>query len=482
MYFNSYTYFLFLSIVFTFFWFAFNRKTNYQTILLLLASYFFYACWDWRFLSLIVLSSCVDYYIGNKIYNSVLDSQRKLLLVVSIVFNIGLLAIFKYFNFFISSFIDLSEILGFSTNLSSLNIILPVGISFYTFQTMSYSLDIYRKQLEPTKNIISFFAFVSFFPQLVAGPIERAKNLLPQFEQEKNFNYATAVDGLRQILWGLFKKIAVADTAAPIVNSIFENSSTLPGYYLFIGALLFSFQIYADFSGYSDIAIGTARLFGFSLMQNFRTPYFAENISDFWRRWHISLSTWFRDYVFIPLGGSRGSKFQRIKNIIITFTTSGLWHGANWTFMAWGFIHGLLYIPLIFISQLSMQLPSFLDKLIKPFKILITFLTVVMTWIFFRAENIQSAGEIFTAIFFKWNGLGLMELLTDYNLLTLFAKASIAIGILLFFDFINRNKPHSLSIENWKIIPRWGCYGGLLLAAYVLGEFQSDIDFIYFQF
>jgi len=307
MLFNSLDFALFLPLVFTLYWTLSRFGTRFQNSIIVVASYVFYGWWDWRFLTLILFSTVVDYSVGILMSKETKESRRKGLLWLSILVNLGLLGFFKYSNFFIENFISAFTVFGSSISISSLNIILPVGISFYTFQTLSYSIDIYRKKLEPTKDFVSFCAFVSFFPQLVAGPIERATNLLPQFYHKRTFNYESAVNGMRQILWGLVKKMVIADNAAVLANEIFNNSESLPGSALALGAIFFTFQIYGDFSGYSDIAIGTARLFGFNLMQNFAFPYFSRDISEFWRRWHISLSTWFRDYVYIPLGGSRGS-------------------------------------------------------------------------------------------------------------------------------------------------------------------------------
>ena len=347
MLFNSFTFVIFLPTVFLLYWFVFNKNLKLQNFFLLIVSYIFYGWWDWRFLSLIFISSMVDYIVGLSIYKTDDSSKRKRLLLISMFVNLGFLGFFKYYNFFADSLIDLFSNFSISLHPRTLNIILPVGISFYTFQTMSYTLDIYRKKMEPTNDIIAFFAFVSFFPQLVAGPIERAKNLLPQFMKKRKFDYETATDGLRQILWGLLKKIIIADSCAHVVDYIFANYQFYNGSVLLMGVIFFAFQIYGDFSGYSDIAIGSAKLFGFDLMRNFAYPYFSRNIAEFWRRWHISLSTWFRDYVYIPLGGSYVNKWKRIRNIIITFTVSGFWHGANWTFIFWGFLNGIYYIPII---------------------------------------------------------------------------------------------------------------------------------------
>lgn len=324
MQFNSLDFAVFLPIVFTLYWFVTNRYLQLQNLLLVIASYVFYGWWDWRFLSLIVFSTLVDFAVGVGLNTNAKPIIRKILLWSSILINLGLLGFFKYFNFFIESFVDVFTLFGAPISVNSLNIVLPVGISFYTFQTLSYSIDVYRRRLKPTKNFLAFSAYVSFFPQLVAGPIERATNLLPQFYTRRSFNYEKAKDGLLQILWGLFKKIVIADNCAFLVNQIFNDSETQAGSTLLLGAIFFAFQIYCDFSGYSDIAIGLSRFFGFDLMQNFATPYFARDMAEFWRRWHISLSTWFRDYLYIPLGGSQGTSWIKIRNTFLVFIVSGL--------------------------------------------------------------------------------------------------------------------------------------------------------------
>ncbi len=329
MLFNSIDFAIFLPIVFILYWFVANKNLKLQNLLIVGASYVFYGWWDWRFLSLILFSTIVDYFVGIGLSKQEDPIKRKMLLWTSIIVNLGFLGFFKYYNFFLDNFVTAFSFFGQEINANSLNIILPVGISFYTFQTLSYSIDVYRRKLEPTKNFIIFAAFVSFFPQLVAGPIERATHLLPQFYSKRNFDYSKAVDGMRQILWGLFKKIVIADNCAKYANIIFNNSDDYSGSTLVLGALFFTFQIYCDFSGYSDIAIGTSRLFGFDLMRNFNFPYFSRDIAEFWRRWHISLSTWFRDYLYIPLGGSRGGIWMKIRNTFIIFIVSGFWHGAN---------------------------------------------------------------------------------------------------------------------------------------------------------
>jgi D-alanyl-lipoteichoic acid acyltransferase DltB (MBOAT superfamily) len=396
MYFNSLEFFIFLPIVFILYWFVTKRNLNYQNLLVVSASYVFYGWWDWRFLSLIIFSSFVDYSIGLLLKKEIKLSKRKLLLWVSICVNLGFLGFFKYYNFFIESFVDSFAFFGKQVQVNTLSIILPVGISFYTFQTLSYTIDVYYKRLEPTKNIISFFAFVSFFPQLVAGPIERATNLLPQFYKKRTFNYTEAIDGLRQALWGLFKKVVIADNCAKYANIIFNHSDDYSGSTLFLGAFFFAFQIYGDFSGYSDIAIGISRLFGFNLKRNFAFPYFSRDIAEFWRRWHISLSTWFRDYLYIPLGGSRGGTLMKIKNTFIIFLVSGFWHGANWTFVIWGFLNALYFLPLMLANKNRVNTDivaqgKFLPNFRELSQMTITFLITLIAWVFFRANTVEHA-------------------------------------------------------------------------------------------
>lgn len=356
----------------------------------------FYGWWDWRFLSLIVFSSFVDYYVGIGLGRTDDPKKSKTLLWISMLVNLGFLGFFKYYNFFAESFADAFTLLGHHIEPSRLSIVLPVGISFYTFQTMSYSIDVYRKKLKPTKDIVAFFAFVSFFPQLVAGPIERATNLLPQFYKKRTFEYNKAVDGMRQILWGLFKKVVIADNAAQIANQIFNNYEDYSGSTLFLGAIFFTFQIYGDFSGYSDIAIGTSRLFGFNLMQNFAFPYFSRDIAEFWRRWHISLSTWFRDYLYIPLGGSRGSTWMKVRNTFIIFVVSGFWHGANWTFIVWGALNAIYFLPLLLMKKNRVNTDTvaegkYLPSIKEFFQMATTFFITVIAWVFFRSDSISQA-------------------------------------------------------------------------------------------
>ncbi|MEH6535811.1 MAG: MBOAT family O-acyltransferase [Psychroserpens sp.] len=403
MLFNSLDFAVFLPIVFVLYWFVTQRNLKIQNILILVSSYVFYGWWDYRFLALITFSTVIDYLIGLQLAKSEDQSKRKLLLWTSILVNIGFLGFFKYYNFFVDNFVEAFSFFGNEIQPNTLYIILPVGISFYTFQTLSYTIDIYKRKLKPTSDFVAFGAFVSFFPQLVAGPIERATNLLPQFYKKREFKYNNAVDGLRQILWGLFKKIVIADNCAYFVNTIFDNYTDYGASTLFLGAVFFAFQIYGDFSGYSDIAIGTSRLFGFNLKQNFAFPYFSRDIAEFWRRWHISLSTWFRDYVYIPLGGSRGSIWNQIRNVFIIFLVSGFWHGANWTFIVWGGLNALYFLPLLIIKRNRVHTNVVAEFKVFPnlkecFGMLFTFIITVIAWVFFRADSVSHATQYLSRI------------------------------------------------------------------------------------
>jgi len=477
MLFNSFAFAVFLPTVFILYWFVFKKKLVFQNILLLAASYFFYGWWDWRFLSLLFISSLVDYIIGLRLVAIEESKKKNLMLGISLLFNLGFLGIFKYYNFFADSLILLLSSLNIPLDFSTLNIILPVGISFYTFQNLSYTIDIHNGKFKPTKDVFAFFAFASFFPQLVAGPIERASALLPQFCRDRSFDYEKARDGLQQILWGFVKKIFVADVLAPQVNEIFKNFNKLDGSTLLLGAIFFSFQIYCDFSGYSDIAIGTAKLFGFDLMTNFKAPYFSKSVSEFWRRWHISLSTWFRDYLFIPLGGSRESKIKTIRNIIITFVVSGLWHGANWTFVIWGFINGLYMVPaIIFIKRHEIQQEEKVKKLNPVFgnllQIITTYSLITLTWIFFRSEDILDALKYLSRMFSRsiFVNPGSQYLIYFVPILLVLILEAISKD-----DFFPWRKMNSLP----KTI-RWILY--LLFALLVIGAYQEENTFIYFQF
>ncbi len=479
MLFNSFEFGIFLPIVFLLYWFAFGKNLQWQNLLLLFASYLFYGWWDWRFLGLILFSSVLDYSLGLRIGSTEDDRVKKLFLVISLVCNLGLLGFFKYYNFFVEQFITAFSFFGSKPSIHTLKIILPVGISFYTFQTLSYTIDVYRRKLQPTNDIVAFMAFVSFFPQLVAGPIERASNLLPQFVSPRRFDLEKAKDGLRQILWGLFKKVVIADNCAILVDQIFGNSEALSGSILLIGAILFAFQIYGDFSGYSDIAIGTGRLFGFNLMQNFAFPYFSRDIPEFWRRWHISLSTWFRDYVYIPLGGSRvNSKFKLIRNVLTIFLISGFWHGANWTFIFWGGLNALFFLPSILTGTNRTNLNSVAEGRIFPsigelFKIISTFLLTCLMWIFFRAENLEHSFVYVAGI--------LDSSLITFDGTLKYLKIIPLISILLIFEWSQRLKKHGLQINEFHPILRWTIYYTIIFLLLVAGNFNYN-EFIYFQF
>jgi len=433
---------------------------------------------------LILGSALLDFFIGGAIYASTNSRHRGFLFALSLGFNLGALAFFKYFNFFIESFASVLSSAGLQPNIHTLEILLPVGISFYTFQTLSYTIDIYRNRLEPESNLISFASYVTFFPQLVAGPIERAAHLLPQFSTEKRFDAQVASEGLRYMLWGFFMKLVIADNAAIIVNEIFDTYDAVSGTSLYFGALLFAFQIYGDFAGYSYIAIGVAKLFGFDLMTNFRYPYLSTNISDFWRRWHISLSTWFRDYVYIPLGGNREGLRKHFRNLFLTFFISGFWHGANWTFLVWGTIHWSLYVIEFGIERLRSILPPTSGNvyLVKGKRFIgwgITFLLVTVAWVFFRAESIDVAlqytqGLIFRPLFAYGDDAGLMRLLESKWIILL-------ILILLSVELLQRNKSFVLDV---KTLPSWVRYSIYYLVTMVIlffGKFNS-MEFIYFQF
>ena len=441
-----------------------------------MSSYVFYGWWDWRFLSLIFLSTVVDYFVGLKIYDCRDNKVKKSYLWISILFNLRLLGFFKYFNFFIDSWIDLFIFFGYKHQSTwTLNVILPVGISFYTFQTMSYSLDIYFKKLKPTKDFISFASFVSFFPQLVAGPIERASNLLPQILKKRTFKYEQGVQGLRLILWGMFKKVVIADSLGWRVDYVFNNFLTLDGGTLLLGLIYFSFQIYCDFSGYSDMAIGTGKLLGFELMSNFKFPYLSRNIGEFWRRWHISLSTWLRDYLYIPLGGSKRGKWLSIRNIFIIFVVSGFWHGANWTFIMWGLIHALLYIPLFLrgknrkYSTKIIAENSLLPTIKEVFQMGITSFFIMIAWVFFRSETILDS-------YFY-----LSKIISEFSLPKDNKGGIIFIFIFFFFEWSFRKDERNPLNFYFKSI-RWLTYILFIYLIFMSFNVVKPDAFIYFDF
>jgi alginate O-acetyltransferase complex protein AlgI len=481
MLFNSIDFAIFLPIVFILYWFITAKNLKLQNFFIVAASYFFYGWWDWRFLSLIFFSTIVDYSVGIGISKQENPTKRKILLWTSIVINLGFLGFFKYYNFFLDNFITAFSIFGTEIQANSLNIILPVGISFYTFQTLSYTIDVYKSKLEPTKDFIVFSAFVSFFPQLVAGPIERATHLLPQFYNKRYFDYSKAVDGMRQILWGLFKKIVIADNCANYANLIFNNSTEYTGSTLVLGALFFTFQIYGDFSGYSDIAIGTSRLFGFDLMRNFNFPYFSRDIAEFWRRWHISLSTWFRDYLYIPLGGSRGGTWMKVRNTFIIFIVSGFWHGANWTFIIWGALNAIYFLPLLLTNRNRNNLePVALGQILPDFRdlisILLTFSLTVFAWIFFRAESLEHAFQYISDIFKNPESFFLLGSYWKYKTLI------VLILLFLLVEWYGRNGLYAISdlgINWWRPL-RHAMYYAIIISIFWFGG--KEQQFIYFQF
>jgi len=478
MLFNSLNFAIFLPIVFLLYWFVTNKYLNLQNALLLVASYFFYACWDWRFLFLLIFSTLLDYYTGLKMQDAENQKVKRFWFWLSVTVNLGFLGVFKYYNFFAESFADSLSHFGFQINPYTLSIILPVGISFYTFHGLSYVIDIYKDRIKAERNFVDYAVFVSFFPLLVAGPIERATHLLPQIKKERTFDYTKAVDGLRQILWGLFKKIVIADQCAFYANQIFNNSSDYSGSTLFLGAIFFTFQIYGDFSGYSDIALGTARLFGIELLRNFAFPYFSRDIAEFWRRWHISLSSWFKDYLYIPLGGSKGGTWMKIRNTFIIFIVSGFWHGANWTFIAWGALNALFIMPSIIIktnrNNIDIVAQGKLFPTVKELsQIIMTFCLTVFAWIFFRSENLTSAlfyiNKMFSSLLFT------LPKIRPYTLFVL----------MMFFvliEWLGREQKYAIERLGlkWRPVFRYIMYYFIIFSLFwFAGKSQQ---FIYFQF
>ncbi|SHG36639.1 MBOAT family O-acyltransferase [Flagellimonas flava] len=484
MLFNSIEFLFFLPLVFGLYWFVFKQNVRVQNIFLIFASYLFYGWWDWRFLLLIFLSTLVDFFVGQRIYKNIDDRKKaRYWLWASMAFNIGMLGFFKYSNFFVDSFIDMFHAIGYDIKSTwTLKVILPVGISFYTFQTMSYSFDIYYKKLTPSKNFIAFTAFVSFFPQLVAGPIERASNLLSQIINRRSFSYVQASGGIKLILWGLFKKMVIADSLAPIVDDIFANYGTYPASTLILGVCLFSFQVYGDFSGYSDIAIGTAKLFGIELMSNFKFPNFSRNVAEYWQRWHVSLSTWFRHYLYIPMGGSRVSKAKSVRNIIVIFLVSGFWHGANWTFIFWGGLHALFYIPVFLMGRNRMYANNVVgEKSLFPtpveiLQVLLTFALVTFSRIFFRSPSLTDSFQYMNRIATNFtyepyaHPMG-YRMLDFYILLALFVV----------YEYLIRKDERNPFKFKSKIV-RFLLYTAVILTMLLFFDDGVNRSFIYFQF
>ncbi len=483
MLFNSFEFLIFLPIVFVLYWFVFNKKLNWQNGLVLMASYFFYGWWSWEFMGLLMLSTALDYAYGFWVA-SPNRKKAKLFLWLSIINNLGILAVFKYYNFFALQFQSGLELLGLHTNPILLELALPIGISFYTFHGMSYVFDIYRGQQKPVKNFIDYAVFVSFFPLLVAGPIERANHLLPQVQKSRSFNYTQAVEGCRLILWGLFKKVVIADSLAEIVDEIFQNYDTHNATTLIVGAIAFSFQIYGDFSGYSDIALGTAKLFGFELLSNFKFPYFSRDIAEFWRRWHISLSSWFRDYLYIPLGGSKNGKLKAVRNTFIIFLVSGFWHGASWNFIVWGFLHACGFLPLLLLNRNRKHLTDVVaqDRLFpnpkELWQMATTFAFVSFAWIFFRAESMPIAVSYINQI-----GRSLIEYPQQLWMLPGGKTAFLCIIPLIVCDwYLRRDERKLKAFKNRKM--NYLLYILLVFITFWKLNLCSGqkIDFIYFQF
>ena len=481
MLFNSFEFMLFLPIVFLLYWFVFKPR-RLQNLFLVIASYIFYGWWDWRFLFLIALTSACSFASGLLLEHY--EGKRKAQQIVSasnIVLNLLILGVFKYYNFFVESLESLFiSLFNYHLDWVTINVILPVGISFYTFQALSYTIDVYQKKLPATHDIVEFFAYISFFPQLVAGPIERATNLLPQFQKDRQFDYAKAIDGFRQMLWGFFKKIVIADNCASVVNGYWDSYQDLPGLTLFLMGVMFTFQIYCDFSGYSDIAIGTAKLFGIKLMRNFNVPYFSRNMAEFWRRWHISLTTWFRDYVYIPMGGSQVSKAKVVRNVFVIFLLSGFWHGSNWTFIAWGAYHAVLFLPLILLGKNRTFTDNVaegrkLPKLKEAGQMLLTFILATLGWILFRAESIGQAWTYVCGIFNK-------SLFTTpwINSPTYMLPMPLILIILIVLEWNGRHKDCPIKLEKAKKPWQWVLYVLLVIMIFTFGKPAET--FIYFQF
>lgn len=477
MFFNSLAFAVFLPIVFFLYWFVFNKTKSIQNALLIVASYYFYSCWDWRFLFLLVFSTFLDYYTGIQIEKGKSDKSRKFWFWLSVLTNLGFLGVFKYYNFFAASFSELLNSVGIQASPILLNVILPVGISFYTFHGLSYVIDIYLKRIKAEYNFVDYSLFVSYFPLLVAGPIERATHLLPQLKVKRVFNFETAKEGVYQIIWGLVKKVVIADTCATYANAIFDNYTSMNSFSLILGAVYFAFQIYGDFSGYSDIALGVSKLFGLDLLRNFNYPYFSRDIAEFWRRWHISLSSWFRDYLYIPLGGSKGGIWMKIRNTFIIFIVSGFWHGANWTYLAWGFINAIYFLPLLLSNSNRNNIDVIkvswnFDSVKVIFNILITFSITCIAWVFFRARTITDAVLYLKRMIvnrdFSFQYLDNERY--SYELL-------LVIGLFVLVEWNNRTKVEPLSGKRSMLKV------ALAIAAIIaLGTFSDYKEFIYFQF
>ena len=465
MQFDSYTYALFLPLVFAGYWILRNRLL-WQNLFLLAASYIFYGWWDWRFLGLILITSTSTFLSGLKIKNDK-SSRSKAWLVLNLILNLGILATFKYLNFFKDSFADILRLFGANPDWPTVNILLPVGISFYTLQAISYSLDVYNGKTQPTRNIIAFFVYIAFFPQLVAGPIERARNLLPQFLKKKQFDYYNSVIGMRQILWGLVKKLVIADNLAGYVDNLLYHPSVMSATSIIMAAVLFAFQIYTDFSGYSDIAIGSARLFNIKIIANFRYPFFSRSMKELWQRWHISLMTWLREYIYFPLGGSRRGKWRTCVNIMIVFAISGLWHGADWTFVTWGTVNGLMLLPFVFLKKTSYSDHARLRDVPK---CLLTFLIFALIFLSFRSPNISHLEECISTLIHD-----------SYLTMPMGISAFYYIVPFMITEWLGRKHEFPIMTLRMPTVARWAIYWALLFIIAFYGA-KADIQYIYFQF
>jgi alginate O-acetyltransferase complex protein AlgI len=477
MFFNSLHFAIFLPIVFILYWVIGAKSKLNQNYILILASYYFYSCWDWRFLFLLVFSTLLDYVSGMKIEKSQTPFERKMWLWLCISINLGFLGVFKYYNFFASSFAELVHSFGFTASPILLKLILPVGISFYTFHGLSYIIDIYYKRIKAEKNFVDYSLFVSYFPLLVAGPIERATHLLPQLKVNRKFEFNKAKEGIYQIVWGLVKKVVIADSCAIYANEIFNHYNSVNSWSLILGAIYFAFQIYGDFSGYSDIALGTSKLFGIDLLRNFNYPYFSRDIAEFWRKWHISLSSWFRDYLYIPLGGSKGNKLFQVRNTFIIFLVSGFWHGANFTYVAWGLINALYFLPLLLLNQNRKNVADFtlgfnFDSVRTLLNILTTFALTCIAWIFFRSKTITDAFLYIKRMFEN------QKFSTEYFRIERYSNELLAlVFIFVVIEWNNRHKLEPIS-GKWSWLKLSLC----LAAIVALGIFSDYKEFIYFQF
>ncbi|WP_281637408.1 MBOAT family O-acyltransferase [Flavobacterium marginilacus] len=477
MFFNSLAFAVFLPIVFILYWFVFNKTKSNQNALLIAASYYFYSCWDWRFLFLLVFSTFLDYYTGIRIEKSQTEKSRNFWFWLSILVNLGFLGIFKYYNFFAASFSGLLNSAGVKAGPILLDVILPVGISFYTFHGLSYVIDIYYKRIKAEYNFVDYSLFVSYFPLLVAGPIERATHLLPEIKVKREFDLEKAKEGVCQIIWGLVKKVVIADTCATYANAIFDNYASMNSMSLILGVVYFAFQIYGDFSGYSDMALGMSKLFGLDLLRNFNYPYFSRDIAEFWRRWHISLSSWFRDYLYIPLGGSKGGIWMKIRNTFIIFVVSGFWHGANWTYVFWGFINAVYFLPLLLSNSNrnnmdTVQLKFNFDSVKVIISILYTFLLTCIAWVFFRAKTITDAILYLKRIIAdrNFNSQYLVNERYNYELL-------IMVVFFILVEWNNRSKTEPLSGKRSMLKIALA-----IMTIIAFGTYSDYKEFIYFQF